>query len=252
MTNVRFEDKVVVVTGASRGIGESIALAFANEGAKVIGVARSVESGKGFEAMPFDFGAASVADINGLVKGVLDRHGRVDVLVNNAGIIRRAPAATHPEQDWDDVLKINLKAPFYLTQSVGRWWIETGMKRAAPDARLKIVNIASMLSFQGGINVISYAASKHGIAGITKALANEWAAHRINVNAIAPGYIATENTKPLREDPVRNKAIKDRIPQGDWADPSQIAGGVMYLASSPDSDYCNGAILNIDGGWLAR
>jgi 2-deoxy-D-gluconate 3-dehydrogenase len=247
----RFTEKIVIVTGASRGIGEAIALAFAREGAKVIGIARTVESGKGFDAMPFDFGASSVSEINALVQKILERHRRIDVLVNNAGTIRRAPAATHPEQDWDDVLKINLKAPFFLAQSVGRWWIEQGMKQSPPEARLKVINIASMLSFQGGINVISYCASKHGLAGITKALANEWADKRINVNAIAPGYIATENTRALREDPVRNPAIRARIPQGDWGAPSEIAGAALFLASS-DSDYCNGAILNIDGGWLSR
>jgi len=136
-------------------------------------------------------------------------------------------------------------------QAVGKWWIETGRSKASDGSRLKLVNIASLLSFQGGITVPAYAASKHGIAGVTKALANEWAKERINVNAIAPGYIATENTKALREDPVRNKAILDRIPEGRWGAAEDIAGGCLFLASS-DSDYLNGAVLNIDGGWMGR
>jgi 2-dehydro-3-deoxy-D-gluconate 5-dehydrogenase len=247
----RFTDKVVIVTGASRGIGESIADCFAREGAKVIGVARTVQENDRFEAWPYDAGNASPLDLGKFVGDVIDRHGRIDVLVNNAGIIRRSPAIEFSPQDWADVLRVNLTSPFFLTQAVGRWWIERGRDSAPAEARLKIINIASMLSFQGGIGVIAYTASKHGIAGLTKGLANEWASQRINVNAIAPGYIATENTRPLRENPQRNLAIKDRIPQGDWGQPQDIAGSVMYLASR-DADYVNGAVLNVDGGWLAR
>src|SRR5205814_9282108 len=151
----------------------------------------------------------------------------------------------------DDVIRVNLTSPFFLTQAVAKWWITGGRDKSPAESRLKIVNIASMLSYQGGITVPAYTASKHGIAGVTKALANEWANQRINVNAIAPGYIATENTRALRENPARNTAIKDRIPQGDWGDPGTIAGGALFLASH-ESDYVNGAILNIDGGWLAR
>ena len=251
----RFENKLAVVTGSSRGIGASIAQAFIDEGATVVGVARTASEfpgkNKNYQPINFDLGNASVSQINDLVASVLKKHKKIDILINNAGIIRRAPAHQFSEKDWDDVLRINLKAPFFLTQSVGRWWIEGGMK-SNPDGRLKIVNIASLLSFQGGITVPAYAASKHGIAGITKALANEWSPHRINVNAVAPGYIETENTRALREDPVRNPAILSRIPQGAWGHPDQIAGGCLFLASSPDSDYVNGAVLNIDGGWLAR
>jgi 2-deoxy-D-gluconate 3-dehydrogenase len=144
-----------------------------------------------------------------------------------------------------------LSAPFFLCQAVAKWWLTGGREKSSPDSRLKIVNIASLLSFQGGIYVPAYTASKHGIAGVTKALANEWAKERINVNAIAPGYISTENTKALREDPVRNKAILDRIPEGRWGAAEDIAGGCVFLASQ-DSDYLNGTVINIDGGWLGR
>jgi 2-deoxy-D-gluconate 3-dehydrogenase len=249
----RFTNKIAVVTGSSRGIGLAIVEALLNEGATVIGLARTATDVdlEQYVPMNFDFGSASVAQINELVAGIINKHKKVDILVNNAGIIRRGPAHQFSEQDWDDVLKVNLKAPFFLSQAVARWWIERGSKEHAPPARLKIVNIASMLSFQGGILIPSYTAAKHGIAGITKALANEWAPQRININAIAPGYIETENTRPLREDPVRNPAILARIPQGNWGQPADIAGGVLFLSSS-DSDYVNGSVINIDGGWLAR
>jgi 2-deoxy-D-gluconate 3-dehydrogenase len=247
----RFAGKVVVVTGASRGIGESIGIAFANEGAKLIAVARSAMDQPKFTAINFDFAVANQAQIREFVDQIIAKHGRIDVLVNNAGIIRRAPAVDYSEQDWNDVMQVNLNAPFFLTQAVAKWWLDNGRASAQADARLKIVNIASLLSFQGGITVPAYAASKHGIAGITKALANEWAKERININAIAPGYISTENTRALRENPTRNQAIKDRIPQGDWGQPDDIAGAVLFLASR-DADYVNGAILNVDGGWLAR
>ena len=249
----RFANKLAIVTGSSRGIGLAVSHAFLKEGATVIGIARTASEFKqsNYHATNFDLGNASVAQINELVDSVLQKHGKIDILINNAGIIRRAPAHQFSENDWDDVLRINLKAPFFLTQSVARWWIEKGEGQIPEPARLKIVNIASLLSFQGGITVPAYAASKHGIAGITKALANEWAPKRININAIAPGYIATENTRALREDTNRNTAIIARIPQGHWGEPSEIAGGCLFLASS-DADYVNGAILNVDGGWLAR
>ena len=247
----RFADKVVVVTGASRGIGESIGLAFANEGANVIAIARSAMDQPKLTPVNFDFANANQKQIRELVDEIIAKHGRIDVLVNNAGIIRRAPAVDFSEQDWDDVLRVNLSSPFFLTQAVAKWWLDKGRAASPNDSRLKIVNIASLLSFQGGITVPAYAASKHGIAGITKALANEWAKERINVNAIAPGYISTDNTRALRENPTRNQAIKDRIPQGDWGQPHDISGAVLFLASH-DADYVNGAILNIDGGWLAR
>ena len=256
----RFENKVVIVTGASRGIGQAICVAFGAEGARVVGVARSdlgdtgakvKAAGGEFVAMNADLSQGTQAEAKRLVAQILGLAGTVDGLVNNAGIIRRAPAVDFPEADWNEVLRVNLSAPFFLSQAVAKWWLDTGMNKSPAEARLKIVNIASLLSFQGGITVPAYAASKHGIAGITKALANEWAKHRINVNAVAPGYIATENTRALREDAVRNKAIQDRIPEGRWGAPEDIAGGCVFLASS-SSDYLNGAVLNIDGGWLAR
>src|SRR5262245_62039726 len=257
----RFEGRVVVVTGTSRGIGQAIAVAFAQNGAKVIGLARSSQGetaklatkdgGGPFEAVEFDFERSTAAPINEMVKKLVARHGKIDVLVNNAGTIRRGAAIDFTEKDWDDVIRINLSSPFFLTQAIGRWWIQEGRAKAAPYDRLRIVSIASMLSFQGGIRIISYTAAKHGIAGITNAHANEWAGDPTNVNAIAPGYISTEITRVLREDPVRNKAILERIPQGGWGNPSDIAGGVMWLAS-PDADYVNGSVINIDGGWLAR
>jgi 2-deoxy-D-gluconate 3-dehydrogenase len=256
----RFKNKVVIVTGASRGIGQAICVAFGREGAKVVGVARSdltetgakVKSAGGeFVAAKADLSSGTQKEAADLVAQILKQNGRIDALVNNAGIIRRAPAVDFSEADWNEVLRVNLSAPFFLCQAVGKWWLTGGREKSSVDSRLKIVNIASLLSFQGGITVPAYTASKHGIAGVTKALANEWAKERINVNAIAPGYIATENTKALREDANRNKAILDRIPEGRWGKPEDIAGGCIFLASG-DSDYLNGAVLNLDGGWLGR
>lgn len=256
----RFENKVVLVTGASRGIGQAVCAAFAKENATVVGVARSdlgetetnvKNAGGKFIAANADLSKGTQKESADLIAQVLKQTGRIDALVNNAGIIRRAPAVDFSEKDWNEVLQTNLSAPFFLSQAVAKWWLTGGREKVSGDSRLKIVNIASLLSFQGGILVPAYTASKHGIAGITKALANEWARERINVNAIAPGYIATENTKALREDAVRNKAILERIPETRWGKPEDIAGGCVFLASN-DSDYLNGAVLNIDGGWLGR
>lgn len=257
---MRFKNKVVIVTGASRGIGQSICVAFAKEGATVVGVARSdlaetsgkvKAAGGSFIANNADLGTGTQKESAEVIAQILAKTGQIDALINNAGIIRRAPAKDFSEADWNAVIATNLNSPFFLMQAVGKWWIETGRAKAPETARLKLVNIASLLSFQGGITVPAYAASKHGIAGVTKALSNEWAKERINVNAIAPGYIATENTKALREDLVRNKAILDRIPEGRWGAAEDIAGGCVFLASG-DSDYLNGAVLNIDGGWMGR
>ena len=256
----RFEGKVAVVTGASRGIGQSVAVAFAREGAKVVGVARSDQSqtaarvreaGSEYLALKSDLGQGTQKEAADLVASILKQTGRIDALINNAGIIRRAPAVDFPESDWNEVLRTNLSAPFFLCQAAAKWWLTGGREKSPAEARLKIVNIASLLSFQGGILVPAYTASKHGIAGITKALANEWAKERINVNAIAPGNIATENTRALREDPKRNQAILERIPESRWGNPEDIAGGCVFLSSS-DADYLNGAVINIDGGWLGR
>ena len=256
----RFTNKVIVVTGASRGLGQGYAVAFAREGAKVAGVdigeqnetaAQCREAGGEFISVTADLGQGRQKEAGDVVARVLKEAGRIDGLINNAGIIRRAPAVDFPEADWDAVLRLNLSAPFFLCQAAARWWMTGGREKSPAEARLKIVNIASMLSFQGGMFVPSYTASKHGIAGITKALANEWARERINVNAIAPGSVATENTRPIREDPKRSQTILDRIPEGRWGKPEDIAGGCVFLAS-PEADYLNGKILNVDGGWLAR
>jgi 2-deoxy-D-gluconate 3-dehydrogenase len=190
-----------------------------------------------------DLREASVEDLKTVVARIVNELGHIDILVNNAGTIRRTPAIDFSEADWDDVLQINLKAAFFLSQAVASVMISRGGG--------KIINVASMLSFQGGITVPSYTAAKSGLAGITRALANEWAKHNINVNAIAPGYMATDNTAALRADPTRSTSILDRIPAGRWGSPDDLKGIVVFLASSA-SDYLNGAIIPVDGGWLAR
>jgi 2-deoxy-D-gluconate 3-dehydrogenase len=256
----KFANKVAVVTGASRGIGQSILLAFAREGTHVVSVdigdnsetAEKVAAlGGKFTGITADFGKMTQAAARDIVAQIVAATGRVDVLVNNAGIIKRNPAVDFPEDDWNAVIQINLTAPFFLCQAFAKWWLTGGREQSPDDARLKIVNIASMLSFQGGILVPSYTASKSGIAGITRALACEWAKERINVNAVAPGYIATENTRPIREDEKRNESILARIPEGRWGTPDDIAGSCLFL-SSKEADYLNGTIMNVDGGWLSR
>jgi 2-deoxy-D-gluconate 3-dehydrogenase len=256
----RFEKQVAVVTGASRGIGQSILLAFAREGAHVVGVGISDYSetaekahalGVQFTQVKADFATLTQAGAADIIAEIVQSAGRLDILVNNSGIIKRAPAVDFPEEDWNTVLQINLTAPFFLCQAFAKWWLTGGREQSPETARLKIVNIASMLSFQGGILVPAYTASKSGIAGVTKALACEWAKERININAVAPGYIATENTRPLREDETRNQSILARIPEGRWGDPEDIAGACLFL-SSKDADYMNGTIMNVDGGWLSR
>ena len=256
----RFENKVAIVTGACRGIGQAIALAFAREGAHVASVcvrdpaditAKMKSLGARFTAYTRDFSTLHQKAAAALVAQIVADCGRLDILVNNAGIIRRAPIVDHTEADWNAVLQINLSAPFFLTQAAAKWWLAAGREKSPADARFKVVNIASLLSFQGGILVPGYAASKSGLAAITKSFSNELARERMNFNAIAPGYIATDNTKALREDPVRSKSIRDRIPEARWGHPDDIAGAALFLASK-DADYLNGAILNVDGGWLAR
>jgi 2-deoxy-D-gluconate 3-dehydrogenase len=260
MNTKRFENKVAVVTGASRGIGQGIALAFAREGAHVVSVdigdqtetgAKAKALGAKFNSYTEDFGKLTQKGAAELIARIIADTGRVDILVNNAGIIRRAPIVDHPEADWNALLQINLSAPFFLTQAVAKWWLTGGREKSPADARLKVVNIASMLSFQGGIFVPGYTAAKSGIAGITKAFANELAKERVNFNAIAPGYVATENTRPIREDEKRNQAIVARIPEGCYAQPADIAEPILFLASK-EADYMNGTIMNVDGGWLAR
>lgn len=233
--------QTALVTGANTGIGQAIAVAMGTAGAHVICAGRSscadtVAMIDSAESLSLDFADPMVA------KDTFADH-KVDILVNNAGIIRRDDSVDFTETDWDDVMDVNLKAAFFTCQAFA--------KAALPRGNGKIVNIASLLSFQGGIRVPSYTASKHGIAGLTKIMANEWAAKGINVNAIAPGYIETNNTEALRADPDRNKAILDRIPAGRWGKADDIAQTAVFLAS-PAATYIHGAVLNVDGGWLAR
>ena len=260
METKRFTNKVAIITGASRGIGQGIALAFAREGAHVVSVDigdqtetgnKAKALGAKFNCYTEDFGKLNQKAAADLIAKILADTGRVDILVNNAGIIRRAPIVDHPEADWNALLQINLSAPFFLTQAVAKWWLTGGREKSPADARLKVVNIASMLSFQGGIFVPGYTAAKSGIAGITKAFATDLAKERCNFNAIAPGYVATENTRPLREDEKRSESILARIPENRWAEPADIAEPILFLASK-DADYMNGTIMNVDGGWLAR
>jgi 2-deoxy-D-gluconate 3-dehydrogenase len=245
--------RLAVVTGARRGIGAAIAAGLAEAGADIVGVSANLESegseiakrieglGRSFTAIRADFGdRAAVADL-AVRLAELDRP--VDILVNNAGTIRRAPAAEHGDEDWDHVLQVNLSSQFVLAREVGRGMIERGSG--------KIIFTASLLSFQGGINVPGYTAAKSGIAGLTRALANEWASKGVNVNAIAPGYIDTDNTEALRADPQRNRAIVERIPAGRWGAADDLAGAAVFLASAA-SDYVHGITLPVDGGWLGR
>ncbi len=246
------EGRRVLVTGANTGIGQGIAVSVAKAGGAVVGVGRSAMDetvakiaalGGTFSAVRCDLGDHAAAQV--MLDDVWDREGPIDGLVNNAGIIRRADAADFTEADWDAVMDINLKTLFFLCQTFGRRVL------AEPGRRGKIVNIASVLSFQGGIRVASYTASKHGVHGITSLLANEWAARGINVNAIAPGYIETNNTEALRADPDRSASILNRIPAGRWGAPEDIGDAAVFLLARA-SDYMHGAIVPVDGGWLAR
>ena len=243
--------QLAVVTGARRGIGFAMAEALAQAGADIIGVSATLEAsgsdieravtahGRRFEAIACDF--ADVEAVAALGERLADRP--VDILVNNAGTIERAPAADHPLELWDRVIQVNLSSQFVLSQAVGRSMLERGHG--------KIIFTASMLSFQGGVNVPGYTAAKSGVAGLTKALANEWAGRGVNVNAIAPGYIATDNTQALQDDPARSRAILDRIPAGRWGVGSDLGGATVFLASAA-SDYVSGIVLPVDGGWLGR
>lgn len=242
-----------LVTGANTGIGQAIACALAQAGARVIAVGRSSmddtaaligEAGGFCHILKTDL--ADKVERAHLIEDATAQFGVIDILVNNAGIIRRADALDFCEQDWDEVIDLNLKAVFFLSQSFARQLL-----RALPARRGKIINIASLLSFQGGIRVASYAASKGGVAGITRLLACEWAAKNINVNAIAPGYVVSNNTAALRADDARNAAILSRIPAGRWGEPGDIGGAAVFLASRA-ADYIHGAVLPVDGGWMAR
>jgi 2-dehydro-3-deoxy-D-gluconate 5-dehydrogenase len=241
--------QTALVTGCRRGIGLAMSRALAEAGADIVGasanleaegsqVQRAVEAaGRSFQGHRVDF-----ADRDAVAR-LVDEVGAVDVLVNNAGTIRRSPAAEHDDEIWQHVLDVNLTAPFVLARGIGRTMLERG--------RGKIVFTASLLSFQGGILVPSYTASKSAVAGLVRALANEWAPHGVQVNGIAPGYVATDNTAALRADPVRNEQILARIPAGRWCEPGDLAGATVFLASAA-SDYVSGAILPVDGGWLGR
>jgi 2-dehydro-3-deoxy-D-gluconate 5-dehydrogenase len=242
--------KIAVVTGASTGLGQGMSLGLAQAGANLVLVdyvpstdTEEQIKNMGCKTVMMELNLMNMDSIPMLVEKTIKTFGKIDILVNNAGIIRRTPAIDFSEKDWDEVMQLNSKIVFFLAQAVGR----DMLKRK----KGKIINVASLLAFQGGIIVPSYAASKGAVAQITKALANEWAQFGINVNAIAPGYMATNNTKALREDTVRSKAILDRIPAGRWGLPTDVQGAVIFLSSSA-SDYVNGHVLVVDGGWLAR
>ncbi|MDG4833460.1 SDR family oxidoreductase [Solwaraspora sp. WMMD1047] len=245
--------RLAVVTGCRRGIGLAMAEALAAAGADVLGVSAGLEEtgsevaervaahGRSFE--PYRVDLAERTAVRALAERLGQRDRPIDILVNNAGTIRRAPAAEHTDEDWDHVLEVDLSAAFVLAREIGRDMLRHGSG--------KIIFTASMLSFQGGVTVPGYAAAKSGIAGLTRALANEWAGRGVNVNAIAPGYISTDNTQALREQPERNRAILERIPAGRWGRPDDLAGVTVFLASDAAA-YVHGAVIPVDGGWLAR
>ena len=243
--------KVAIVTGANTGIGQGIAIALAQAGADIAAVGRTAPTeteakvkaaGRRFLHISADLG--STKPISGIIPAALKAFGRADILINNAGTIRRADAVDFTEEDWDAVMDVNLKSVFFLSQAFAKHAL-------ANNQKAKIIQIASLLSFQGGIRVPSYTAAKSGLAGITKLMANEWAAKGINVNAIAPGYFVTNNTEALRKDETRSRDILARIPAGRWGEPGDIGGAAVFLASSA-SDYVHGTIIPVDGGWLAR
>ena len=249
----KLNGKVALVTGASRGIGQALALALAEAGADIVSLSRSPDSGQlaqqvralGRDCHPveLDLGTAAVPDLERAVQQAVALAGRLDILINNAGVILRAPALDYSEADWDTLLQIDLKTVFFLSQAAARHMQQHGGG--------KIINVASLLSYQGGILVPAYSAAKHGVMGLTRALANEWALKNINVNAIAPGYMETDSTAALRADPTRYQAILSRIPAGYWGSPSDLQGAVVYLASDA-AKYVHGTTLDVDGGWMAR
>ncbi len=253
MINFKLENKVALVTGCSSGIGMAIAIEMAKAGAYIIGVsnslpatgsdvAKAVEAaGKKFYAYQADF--SDRKSLYTFLEKVKADHPRIDILINNAGHIMRKPAAEHPDEYWDTIIDINLNAQFIITREIG--------KRMVEQQSGKIVFTCSLLSFQGGINVPGYAASKGAVSSLLKAFANEWAQHGVNVNGVAPGYIATDNTTQLRQDPERSAAILSRIPANRWGTPEDMAGAFIFL-SSPAADYVNGTILTVDGGWMGR
>ena len=253
MSNFRLDHKLALVTGCSRGIGMAIAIDLANAGADIIGISNSMpkqgsEVQKAVEATgqkfyPYAVDFSNRTALHAFIEKVKLDHPRIDILINNAGSIMRAPAAEHSDEYWDTIMEINLNAQFVLTREIG--------KRMVADKSGKIVFTCSLLSFQGGINVPGYAASKGAITSLLKAFANEWAAHGVNVNGVAPGYIETDNTEALRADPERSKSILSRIPAGRWGKSADLAGAYIFLCSSA-ADYINGSIITVDGGWMGR
>lgn len=243
--------KVALVTGCDTGLGQGMTVGLAEAGCDIVGVNRKIphETSQRVKALGRRFHAiqADLRDqqqLTTIVDEAVAKMGHLDILINNAGTIRRCDAIDFSEKDWDEVMDLNLKSLFFLSQAVARQFLAQGSGG-------KIINIASMLSYQGGIRVPSYTASKSGVMGLTRLLANEWAKHNINVNAIAPGYMATNNTQQLREDAERNQEILDRIPAGRWGTPEDLQGAAVFLAS-PAANYINGYTLAVDGGWLAR
>ena len=253
MQQFSLQGRTALVTGCKRGIGKAIAIGLAEAGANIIGVSASLEKhgseieneltamGRDFFAYQCDF--SDRAAVSAFIQEVTAEFPEIDILVNNAGTIKRAPAAEHPDDYWDEVIEVNLNAQFILSKAIGASMLKRGYG--------KVIFTASLLTFQGGITVPGYAASKGAIGQLTKALANEWAAAGVNVNAIAPGYIRTDNTQALQDDPVRSKAILERIPAGRWGQPQDFAGPAVFLASAA-SDYMHGSILTVDGGWMGR
>lgn len=251
LDDFKLDGKVAIVTGASTGLGQGMCLALSEAGASVVGVdyIEMPETEEKMLAIGGKFvgvvaNLMTIDPIQGIIDTAVAKFGKVDILVNNAGIIRREDCIDFSEANWDDVIDINLKTVFFFSQAVAKQYIKQGSGG-------KIINVASMLSFQGGIRVPSYTASKSAVAGITRAMANEWASKGININAIAPGYMATNNTAQLRSDKDRSEAIIDRIPAGRWGTPDDMRGPIVFLASKA-SDYVNGYIVAVDGGWLAR
>lgn len=251
MKNFDLTGKTAIVTGCNKGLGFGMAIALAEAGADIVAVNRTANEalkvavevqGRKLYAISADLTA--ITDVNRIIDEAVDTFGHIDILVNNAGAIRRCDSVDFTEKDWDDIMDINLKTVFFLSQAFAKQVIKQKTKG-------KIINIASMLSYQGGVRVPSYTASKSGVMGITKALANEWACLGININAIAPGYMATDNTAQLRADEAREQEILSRIPAGRWGTPEDLAGATIFLASEA-SDYVNGTTIAVDGGWLAR
>jgi 2-dehydro-3-deoxy-D-gluconate 5-dehydrogenase len=243
--------KLALVTGCDKGIGKAMALALAEAGADIVGASRTLQAGSSIEAevnalgrafFPFQVDLEERSAVYAFIEKVKQSH-HIDILINNAGTIMRKPAAEHPDEYWDKVMNVNLDAAFILTREFGKGMLEKGAG--------KVVFTCSMLSYQGGINVAGYTASKSAVAGLVKAFANEWAAKGVNVNGIAPGYIATDNTQALREDPDRSRSIMERIPAGRWGTPDDLKGSVIFLCSDA-SNYVHGTLLNVDGGWMGR